>query len=589
MFRASTPPAQRASLVRLLLALVCGWLLALLPAQATELLVDGRNSIDVWPSVTLLADPTHQQTVQDVLARSRDFSLPQGTAGNLGRNTDAVWLRVPVDVPGGQVQRRVLALNYPSLNRVEVYLVQQGRVLSRDLLGNHLRYAERPMRSRSHAVALELPAGASEILMRVQTTSSMVLPITLQTPDEFAADESVTHLLQGIIFGLGLCMLMYSLTHWLSLRDGMFLQYAIMLAGNTVFMLSYFGIGPQYVWPDAPQLSQQVAPLGILLAVAAGAWFINGALALRDTSIRMFWILRVVGVLALLTIAAALAGWLEYRAAQGLAVVLGVGTLALVLPFALFKALRGERVALYMLAGWTVYLLGAGVLSSMLRGYIEPSFAAQYFFPLSTMVEMAAWMGVLGLRVQTIHRSADRARVESEALRALAHTDALTGLPNRRGLQERLAVALPRAQSHQLLAVFLLDLDGFKPVNDRHGHDVGDALLVAVGQRLQGQLRGSDVVARLGGDEFVVLAGGLADEATARALGQKMLAAFDEPFIALGQHCDVGLTIGYALAPLDGVTADDLIKRADAAMYAGKQAGRRCLQRGGRSMAAAAV
>ena len=106
-------------------------------------------------------------------------------------------------------------------------------------------------------------------------------------------------------------------------------------------------------------------------------------------------------------------------------------------------------------------------------------------------------MAVLGLRVQTIHRSADRARLESETLRALSQTDALTGLPNRRGLQERLDVALRLANPQQMLAVFLLDLDGFKPINDRYGHDVGDALLVEVGKRLQQQLRGSDVVARL--------------------------------------------------------------------------------------------
>ena len=120
-------------------------------------------------------------------------------------------------------------------------------------------------------------------------------------------------------------------------------------------------------------------------------------------------------------------------------------------------------------------------------------------------------MAVLGLRVQAIHRNADRARLETETLRALSQTDALTGLPNRRGLQDRLQLALESATPQQMLAVFLLDLDGFKPVNDRYGHDVGDALLVAVGKRLQQQLRGSDVVARLGGDEFVVLASGLAD------------------------------------------------------------------------------
>ena len=136
MFRALAPLAQ---LARLLLPLICGWLLVALPAQAAPLLIDGRDSIEVWPAVSMLSDASHQQTVQDVLARSRDFSAPRGTAGNLGRNADAVWLRMSLRVPGLQAQRRVLELDYPSLNRVEVYVVQQGVVISHHLLGNQLR------------------------------------------------------------------------------------------------------------------------------------------------------------------------------------------------------------------------------------------------------------------------------------------------------------------------------------------------------------------------------------------------------------------------------------------------------------------
>jgi diguanylate cyclase (GGDEF)-like protein len=156
----------------------------------------------------------------------------------------------------------------------------------------------------------------------------------------------------------------------------------------------------------------------------------------------------------------------------------------------------------------------------------------------------------------------------------MAHTDALTGLVNRRGLQEHLSVALQTARADNPVAVYLIDLDGFKPINDRHGHDVGDALLVAVGKRLQSQLRHSDVVARLGGDEFVVLARGLGSDAAALALGDKLVAAFQSPLDALGYRCTVGLTVGCALAPQDGVTSESLLKRADEALYAGKQAGR---------------
>ena len=293
-------------------------------------------------------------------------------------------------------------------------------------------------------------------------------------------------------------------------------------------------------------------------------------------------ILRGCSLVALAGLCAGLAGAMSYGAIQTLATALGPIATGVVLPVVLVRAARGERIARYMAVGWACYVLGALAIAGLLRGLLEPTFWVQNLYPLAAMLEMAVWMAVLGMRVQAVHRQADRARVETETLRALAHTDALTGLPNRRGLQERISAELQLCGPGRVLAVYLLDLDGFKPVNDQYGHDVGDALLVAVGQRLKAQLRQTDVVARLGGDEFVVLAANLADENTARNVGQKMLAAFQEPFEAAGQRCSVGLTIGYALAPFDAADADGLLKRADAAMYAGKQNGRQQVVRGGR-------
>jgi diguanylate cyclase (GGDEF)-like protein len=126
----------------------------------------------------------------------------------------------------------------------------------------------------------------------------------------------------------------------------------------------------------------------------------------------------------------------------------------------------------------------------------------------------------------------------------------------------------------------VIGLDGFKPINDRLGHEAGDALLVEVGSRLKAQVRCSDVVARVGGDEFVMVVLGLPGEADAARVGEKVLAAFERPFLVCGQTCRVGLTIGYCLAPDDGSDADSLLRCADAAMYAGKYGGRNCIRRG---------
>lgn len=196
-----------------------------------------------------------------------------------------------------------------------------------------------------------------------------------------------------------------------------------------------------------------------------------------------------------------------------------------------------------------------------------------------TPLDMLLFMRVLGLRTKELHTKVQHANQQLDAMHSLAHTDPLTGLPNRRGMQIELSSALARATHENLLAVYVMDLDGFKPVNDQHGHDVGDELLVAVARRLQCHLRQSDVIARLGGDEFVVMTGELQSPAQAHELGLKLLSAFALPFALGGIQVQVGLTIGYALAPIDSQDGAGLLKLADAAMYSGKQSGKFCVRR----------
>ncbi|MEO7152411.1 MAG: diguanylate cyclase [Burkholderiaceae bacterium] len=579
-------PLQAAWLRRvwLLLTLLVGATAAL---AAPALQVDGRDAIDAWPAVEVWADADPGFDVTRVQAERHRFIAPTGTAGNLGRSTRTLWLRLALQVPGDVPLQRVLEIDYPPLNRVDLYMLERGRVSAHHAMGSSLARADRAEPARGHAARLDLAPGEHELLIRVDTQSSMVLPITLRTPASFTAYESQVQIVQGIALGLTLCMLMYSLAHGASLRDRVFIDYALMLAGNIVFSLAYYGIGAQYLWPQAPALSTHLAPLGVLVAVAFGTHFSRATLAVREISPAIDSVLRVTGVAALLVLAGSVLGILEYRTTQGLVTVLGLIATIVVLPIAYVRVRRGERVAGYMLVGWVAYVIGAMAMTGILRGLVAPSFWVQHVYPFSLLIEMFAWMAVLGVRVQSIHRSADRARIETDAMRTLAHTDALTGLPNRRGLQMRMELALERNTPDHLTAVYLLDLDGFKPVNDRWGHDIGDALLIAVGRRLQSQLRTSDTVARLGGDEFVVLASGLAGEQAAQLLAQKLLAAFQAPFDANGQPCQVGLTVGYALSPQDGLSAIELLKRADTAMYAGKQAGRGRAQRGGRSLASA--
>ena len=158
-------------------------------------------------------------------------------------------------------------------------------------------------------------------------------------------------------------------------------------------------------------------------------------------------------------------------------------------------------------------------------------------------------------------------------LQWLAYHDALTGLPNRHQLVDRLRAAIGRLAGHGgMLAVLFLDLDRFKTINESLGHEAGDRLLVEVSARLQSVLNPSDTLARLGGDDFVVLLDALADAEGAARAAERLLAALRAPFPLGERLVYTGASVGIAMCPTDGAEVELLLKRADAAMFLAKQA-----------------
>ncbi len=163
-----------------------------------------------------------------------------------------------------------------------------------------------------------------------------------------------------------------------------------------------------------------------------------------------------------------------------------------------------------------------------------------------------------------------------EQVEGMAFRDGLTGLPNRTLLLDRIRHALPLSErTHRELAVCFIDLDGFKEINDRFGHDAGDRLLQAVAVRMEACLRGNDTVARLGGDEFVLVLAQLHSRDECQEILGRVLEFVREPVaVTADRSAAVSASIGVALCPEDGTVPEFLLARADAAMYAAKRAGR---------------
>jgi diguanylate cyclase (GGDEF)-like protein len=166
-----------------------------------------------------------------------------------------------------------------------------------------------------------------------------------------------------------------------------------------------------------------------------------------------------------------------------------------------------------------------------------------------------------------------------EQLKHEAFHDALTGLPNQLLFEETVGLALAeRRQPERKLAVFVLDVDRFKRVNDSLGHPAGNELLQQVARRLTGAVRGGDTVARMSGDEFTLLVTGLRSTGEAALVAEKVMAVFQAPFIVTGQELYVTASLGIAVSPDDGSRPSVLLKNADTAMYRAKERGRNCFE-----------
>ena len=155
----------------------------------------------------------------------------------------------------------------------------------------------------------------------------------------------------------------------------------------------------------------------------------------------------------------------------------------------------------------------------------------------------------------------------------LAHHDPLTDLPNRALMLDRLRLALARVRRGEAMALYYLDLDKFKPVNDTYGHAVGDALLVEIAERFRSATRDTDTVARVGGDEFVILQSEVRLVSDVETLACRLLRVLRSPIVIGDCALDIGVSIGIALAPIDGLHEDELLSKADRALYQCKSSG----------------
>jgi len=209
--------------------------LALIPcavnAAPGPLVLDAQHDdVEAWPAVQIMLDPDASLTPEAALAAEARYAAPNSAYATLGVQKDVVWLRIPVSLPAGSRGDWILNIDYAVLNRIDVYVASAGRIARHTVIGNLQPDAEGVSRGRVPAALLHLAPGADYVLLlRVQNTGAMILPISLARPANFHGDSLNEQMLQGVLTGLSLCLLLYSVTQWVTLREPLFGKFALLV------------------------------------------------------------------------------------------------------------------------------------------------------------------------------------------------------------------------------------------------------------------------------------------------------------------------------------------------------------------------
>jgi signal transduction histidine kinase/DNA-binding response OmpR family regulator/HPt (histidine-containing phosphotransfer) domain-containing protein len=408
-------------MVRLLALLL---LLAATAARASGPLVldDGVRQVDAWPAVTILEDKEGKLDAAGALASAARFSAPKSAYATLGVRKGVVWLRIPVRAAAGSDPHWVLDIDYAVLNKVDIYL--GTRLIA--TTGNLQPAASAALGRRAPAAVLALAPGQEQlVLLRVENIGSMILPVRFSRPAAYQAAALNEQMLQGMLAGLSLCLLIYSLGQWANLREPLFAKYALLIAGTTLFSIEFFGLGTQYLWRDNTWMTLHAGGLFALMASCGAYLFVEQALA-RPGMDRMFSRLMKTG--AALTVASAVAYAADAISVETLVAIvstLGLLPMLLGLPGAFMRARRGDPVGTYFLVGWAISFGTSVVVSQVIAGEVGATFWTMHALQFGNAIDMLIFMRILGLRTKAMQEAMLRAeaatRLKSDFLANMSH------------------------------------------------------------------------------------------------------------------------------------------------------------------------
>ena len=571
-------------------------------AKAETVMLDPGDQQTIIENLRYLEDPDAQLDITDIRNPDLNWLQHSGSSFNKSFSQSTWWLHLQLNNPQNRTEDRLLEISYAILDYVDIYVFSNHSQISHFTLGDRYPYADRPIDSPFFVVPLHWSRdGRMDVYMRIKSSSAIQVPLTLWQPDTFTTQAAKTNIIQGLYYGAMLVIVVYNLLIFLALWDRSYLYYSGFVLSMPLFFAAISGQGFRYIWPDIPGWNDYALTLFLALTVIFANLFTRLFLDLKKVSpLLNYWTLIVT---ALAVIGLGLVLFSNYR----ISILYLVAVSAISAPGSMVAGVvswrRGAETARFYCVAWALFLLGVSVLVLNKINILPNNQLTQYSVQIGSILEavllsfaMAERINVerklryqaqdetltttrrLNAELETrVQERTDELEQLNKRLRVLSNTDQLTGLYNRRYLEQKMQSEWERCKRYKhSMAMVMMDVDYFKKVNDTYGHPAGDECLRQVTAQILGCVRvQSDHVARYGGEEFCMLLPETDTEGAVVLAERIRTIVASHPIVTQDHVFNVTISLGvFAMIPNNNQHLGYMLQCVDLALYQSKENGR---------------
>jgi len=535
-------------------------------------LVFAQNDISSSFSYIKLENKTY--TSNEIIEKSeQNLFLPLNKDHSKFGFTDSIfWIKVHSKNHTSIKKTKILELNHPSLDTIDIYELEDQKLILKKELGDLRVYDKSAFMPNPHYEFVLSPKQEKVFFIKIVSTGTLNIGISVQDVNTYNLYSSTQVKWLTFYFGAVLIMLMYNFIIYLIIKNRSFLYYVLFHISYLLFALSLSGISFELFWPNTPGINRYVLPITMPLTGAFSLLFAIHFLNIKlisNTLYKFLFILMVISFIMSL---------LPFTTGYSVAIQLG-SLISFIIAIVLFivslylAIFKKNTDALFYFVAWSFFCVGVVISHLSNIGLIPSTILTNFSSQIGSFFEVLLLSIALAYSYNRLQNEHRKLTYSNDRLRILSHTDTLTGCYNRRYFFDKIKAFLSVAKDENSdFYLLMLDLDHFKNVNDTYGHDMGDEVLISFAETCKSIIRENDVFARFGGEEFVLFLPDT-DKTTAMEIAKRINTAVSNTKINSIPDLNVTVSIGISHSH-NTLELEKLLNEADKALYTAKHSGR---------------